>query len=61
MGTGTSGILLSRRGLEFNYEFGRYPAAVFDVDALAHSRTSVVFRAFGALYARSGLAACCWR
>src|SRR5436190_1310368 len=26
--------LLARRGFEFDYEFGGYPAAVFDVDAL---------------------------
>jgi hypothetical protein len=41
--------LLSRRGLEFHNELGRYATAVFDIDALAlaHSRTSVVFRAFG--------------
>ena len=26
--------LLARGDLEFDYEFGRYPAAVFDVDAL---------------------------
>ncbi len=32
--TGTSWTLLSCRGLEFDYEFGWYPAAVFDVDAL---------------------------
>jgi hypothetical protein len=32
-----SWALLSRRGLEFDYEFGRYPAAVFDVDALGLS------------------------
>ena len=34
-GTGASGALLSRSGLEFDYELGRYPAAVFDVDALS--------------------------
>ena len=47
--TGTSWALVSRRCLEFDHEFGGYPATVFDVDALrlAHSRTSVVFRAFG--------------
>jgi hypothetical protein len=28
------GTLLSCPGFEFDYEFGRYPAAVFDVDAL---------------------------
>src|SRR6185437_7349891 len=32
--TGTSWALVSRRCLEFDDEFGGYPAAVFDVDAL---------------------------
>jgi hypothetical protein len=27
-------VLLSSGGLEFDYELGRYPAAVFDIDAL---------------------------
>jgi hypothetical protein len=31
---GTSRTLLSGRGLELDYQFSRYPAAVFDVDAL---------------------------
>jgi hypothetical protein len=33
-GIGTSGRLPSCSGLEFNYKFGGYPSAVFDVDAL---------------------------
>src|SRR5208282_5797528 len=31
---GTSRILLCGRGLELDYQFSRYPAAAFDVDAL---------------------------
>jgi hypothetical protein len=34
-GTGAFGTLLCRSGLEFNYELGGYPAAVFYVDALS--------------------------